>query len=219
MNFSTCMDAITAEITKLECPQPTVIINGDFNLPNVNWTTTNVYGGTSSGRLQANILFSLSEQIFSKQVINIPTRQNNILDLFFTTNEELINDIHAEQTLMSDHKVLVVNTTLRMAENPIHRDNENTPTKSFKQLNFSHEEINWSCINEQVNNIKWEEKIRNLDPDQMYTQILTTLLNICDTHIPKRVYRKRRTKIPRDRKILMRKRTKLSKKLAKELNT
>ena len=79
-----------------------VLILGDFNTPDINWSTLTAESGFS---------FQLCNLIFQHnftQVITSPTHEHgNLLDLIITNNEDIISDvqIHNEGTLniKSDH--------------------------------------------------------------------------------------------------------------------
>ena len=76
-----------------------------------------------------------SEKFFLNQYIEEPTRLNNILDLFFTNNEDIILKIQVEApTTMSDHKLQCITTCFisEVTEEHIQQDD-----KSLQSLNFS----------------------------------------------------------------------------------
>lgn len=208
-NMLEVLKAIEHEVRKLGAPEPTILIIGDFNLPNIQWDDITIYGGTMEDRQQANLLFTMMENLILKQIIRVPTRENNILDILLTNDEELISDVRAEDTEISDHRLMMIDTTLlsnRITSKML------TNTEDFQSLNFFHDQIDWRVINSEVSNVDWQEEMSRQTTVEMYQHFTSKLLKICATHIP----RKRQLKsysIPRERRTLMRKRTKLNKRL------
>ena len=214
-NMTQVTKAIEDEAGKLGAPDPTIVINGDFNLPNIKWDETTIYGGTNADRLQANSLFTMMENLTLKQIVRLPTRQNNILDIYLTNDEDLISDIRAEDTKITDHRLMVIDTTLRS-----HRHPQEYPRNSqdFQSLNFFHDSIDWNIITNEISSIDWQQDLSNKTTSEMYEYFTSKLLIICTSHIPKKRQPKTYT-IPRERKILMRKRIKLNKRLLGNGNT
>ena len=208
-NFIGVLETITSEVKRLGNPEPTVIINGDFNLPNANWDEPSIYGGTLADRLQANALFNLVDELILKQIVNSATRGRNILDLFFTNNEEIISNLRVEDTVMSDHRLLMIETTL---ENWPIKPTHSKDYSSFSTLNFFSENTNWASINNAIADVNWDQEFSDMSTTEMYCLMKSKLYHISSLFTP--VRKQRKTNIPKDRKILMRKRTKLTKKIA-----
>lgn len=79
-------------INEITAPLPNIILTGDLNFPIINWDTESVHGGSTDVQLQAVALLELAGEYCMNQYIRAPTRGKNILDLFFTNNEELIHE-------------------------------------------------------------------------------------------------------------------------------
>ena len=95
---------------------PNILMLGDFNFCEINWEKIYEYDFSSSNsreNTQISKLYDLMEHYFLQQVIKIPTRLKNILDLLFTNNSHLIShsDVIINERL-SDHNTVV--TTLNM---------------------------------------------------------------------------------------------------------
>jgi endonuclease/exonuclease/phosphatase family metal-dependent hydrolase len=87
---------------------PNLIILGDFNFPNINWSSKT--SATTSNTEQIFVDF-LSENSFS-QLVNEPTRyrtcQNpSLLDLILTTDENLVTSVKVSSSIeISDHSTI-----------------------------------------------------------------------------------------------------------------
>ncbi len=80
-----------------------MIICGDFNLPNVNWSTC-----TANFSDSLHIYFAkLVKDNFLWQMIDFPTRKDNILDLILTNFPEKIVNVHGfDDLIFTDHKLI-----------------------------------------------------------------------------------------------------------------
>ena len=104
--LTTIMNLIKEKFLALGNPQPSLVICGDFNLPVVNWGT-NVQDNTNS---RTRCMTSLMEELFLTQIVNVPTREGNILDLCFVNNMDLIVNTEVWWTSMSDHDLVIIDT-------------------------------------------------------------------------------------------------------------
>ena len=85
-------------ILTIPAPLPNIILLGDFNFPLINWSNPNSQCPLSSP------LFHLSNHLFLSQQVAKHTRNSNILDLIFSSND-LINSIDICDTFISDHRM------------------------------------------------------------------------------------------------------------------
>ena len=87
----------------------TYLISGDLNFPNIDWNSLCVNTGLSSDtNSSANLLLNFLDKNGMGQFVNISTRKNNILDIFITNMSELVLDVSAEDTMLSDHDLVTV---------------------------------------------------------------------------------------------------------------
>ena len=83
------------------------MICGDFNNPSVNWSTL---AGDREGRR----LIGLAEDAFLWQSVQKSTRGNNILDLVFTNDCDLIHTYKVGEPLSnSDHNIVRIKLNLQ----------------------------------------------------------------------------------------------------------
>lgn len=89
-----------------------VVLIGDFNYPNVNWTDGSGFSCVGVETAFTNIIAEYNYI----QLVQSPTRGNNIIDLVLTTNEHLIDNIEVTSddciSLHSDHNALIFNLCL-----------------------------------------------------------------------------------------------------------
>ena len=119
-----CLEEVTAWLHKLETGHsstPTILVSGDFNLGFLqNWDSEIVEaikaGATfprdgrsvSEDKKQALHLIEFVEEFFMIQYIKEATRKNNILDLVFTNNIDVITTCQQIiNSKLSDHNTLL----------------------------------------------------------------------------------------------------------------
>ena len=85
-------------------------LDGDFNLPDIDWTNENIKT-KSFHTLECHQLLEISKNSMLDQLVLEPTRitetQANILDLCFTNNETLVNQVRTIPG-MSDHESVFI---------------------------------------------------------------------------------------------------------------
>ena len=84
-----------------------LLITGDFNLSECDWTTNHPTKSSEHHYLLSEII----QDNFLYQMVDETTRENNILDLVLTTNIDLINNLEVGAPF-SDHNSItfIVNT-------------------------------------------------------------------------------------------------------------
>ena len=140
--------------------------------------------------------------------MNRPTRKYNILDLIFCPNE-LINSIVVSDTFISDHRMITVETNI-----PVHdvapKQIFNPPSNQFAVLDFH--KADWPNILLSLQSIDWIATLEPIPPSSCFYYFIDTLYHKCMYHVPtKNPSKTKISKFHRERKILMRKRTKLRK--------
>ena len=78
-----------------------VMLLGDFNFRNINWET-----GSCSRNIEQDFLDAINDNLLC-QIIDIPTRGDNILDLAFLGDTTAVDDYDVIPGLgSSDHKIV-----------------------------------------------------------------------------------------------------------------
>ena len=90
------------------------------------------------------------------QFILVPTRKNNIFDLFMTSNDRLISNVSASPKYLPDHNLV----DLLLSYNPLSLEQHQSHTASFEpdsfqSLDFQKEDF--EKIKEKLNSVNWDE--------------------------------------------------------------
>ena len=80
-------------------------IMGDINLPRLDWTTPSPDDNCNYSTFYRECIDTFNDHCL-EQMMNLPTRGQNILDLFFTTNPTLVNKISTTPGI-SDHDAII----------------------------------------------------------------------------------------------------------------
>ena len=202
--FAEAIYEIRQFIEKRAPPQPNILLMGDFNFPQINWSTEIITGGGRSGveMKAAQLLRDFSSDFCLTQLIDKPTRGTNILDLVFTNNEDLVYDWKVFDAGISDHRMIMITLLLP-------RVNKDRPPRNgniFTELNFFSQAIDWSGLADELMAVRWGEAPVELN--EYYKFFVREVGECCERFVPKRRAPRSNT-IPRERKILMRRRTRL----------
>ena len=218
--FKSALSKLKQKLDELPTPTPNIIICGDFNLPHCNWESGEpTSGATKDEKEMLSTLKDLSEEFFLKQHITSPTHiAGNTLDLLLTNSHHLLHSYICLEMLrsVSDHHIIEAYTQFK-ANNP---DDEEKPefVSQLDKYNFFSNDIKWDAINSEFANIDWDEKLQEKTPDEKLGIILEVTEDITSKNVPLKKMRKKCPEIPRDRRILMKKRSKLQIQMSKSFS-
>ena len=212
-------------LAKLKTPFPQVVMCGDFNLPNANWDAPCIpQQARSDEQKMVEKVKELTDEYFLFQLISGPTqRSGNTLDLCFCNNPALLYDYKAITTIHSDHRILECKTRFscnQSTPDPQTHRNPNPsdgPQAEFDKLNFFSEDVKWDDIIKELSEILWVDELKSLEPSQVLNKIVELCLKVCQKHVPERTSTttdRKVSRIPRVRRILMRRRCKVNKQLS-----
>ena len=162
---------------------------GDMNLPYVNWNYLTIT--KSHGEILENSAITVIDfmsSYFLSQVINVPTRGNNILDLFLTNNSRIIFNTSTMDTPLSDHKLISVKLTYNPTMPTVRQIPEFEPG-TFRAVDIH--ECNYDVINGRLNEIDWDHLYEKCDlendefGDQFLDVIGDSLLDVFLQYAPK----------------------------------
>ena len=148
---------------------------GDFNYPGIDWEA-----GRSDAKGRA--FYNVCSDTFLEQQVSESTHINrNRLDLVLTNKKEKIKEIKMDGRLdRSDHEMIVIQIENGMeARQPNHR---------YRDFNRA----KYKDARERFSEIKWEEELRGLDVNGMWTKIKESLTEIIEEFVPWKVKRKQR---------------------------
>ena len=214
--FQLALSKLNESLSKLPEPAPNIIFCGDFNIRHALWPDAVATKESSSqDKLLLKSLTDLANEHFLTQYVTTPTHvDNGVLDLVFTNNEHLVHSYNTIKPLLttSDHYVIEMNTSLFCAE--VNEEEKPAFASAFDNLNFQSNDIQWECMSSEIEEQLHSPEFDALPPTVRLDRLLTVLIEICYKHVPARkTASKSRTRIPRHRRILMRKRLKLTEKM------
>lgn len=90
-------------------------IGGDMNLPDIEWSTGQIWRNQFTKSINEDFLSFLEENAV-QQIVTTPTRERNILDLFVTNRPSLLNRCEVIPGI-SDHEVVLVDMNIEPHRN------------------------------------------------------------------------------------------------------
>ena len=220
VEFRQALTEIKSLMTNLPTPTPDIVLCGDFNLPHLTWPEGTLRPGASRDeQIMAKNLIDLTHEHFLFQQITEPThRQGNTLDLCFSNNPAFVHSYQCCRTIFSDHYIVEGRSTYSKFHRPqSYRQPHSSagPGAEFDKLNFMSDEADWDSLENELDAQDWNATLAGLDPGEMLTKLLETCASISQKFIPLRKRSDRKTsRIPRIRRILMRRRCKVNKQMS-----
>ena len=181
------------------------IMLGDFNFPNINWGTSSCPNGFY-GNSQVSNLLDFADENFMNQHIYEPTRGNNILDLIFSNNDDIIFDIQLSETIISDHKLLDIVTDLHIV-NP---DDDALISDPFKDIDLN--STKFPEVNKTLDGTDWDSAVSSKNLDQFLEFILDNVYENVSKFSERILPKSKKSYEFRKRRKLLRKRRKFVKK-------
>ena len=115
---------------------------------------------------------------------------------------------------VSDHYVIECQTQFKSNFNQ-HEEVKPDLFSPFDKLNFFSEDINWEQLGQDLESVDWSNEFKSMHPNDMLSKLMEMTIDVCNRHVPVKrlVHKQSPTQIPRERRILMRKRSALTRKL------
>ena len=137
-----------------------IILTGDFNFPTIQWSQDDEMNITIASKnipKQAKSLLNILNDFSLLQCISKPTRGHNILDLVFTNNQQMINEVKITDTIHSDHRLIqCISTRLIKTQEKVCNQYE-----KFDNLNFNSPKTEWTKIESELESIDWDTLTEN----------------------------------------------------------
>ena len=176
-DFEEILLKIHTYVMLLPSPLPTIIMLGDFNLPDINWSSLNPSCPT------AGSLFNLTNLTFLTQQVTEPTRNSNILDLIFC-QDNIINSITVSDTFLSDHHIIYADTLIPVIVPSTAQKNQSLNLLSTRIETLDFNKANWPKFKESLNTIDWPTSFRETSV-KLYLQVaIDSISEKCTMYVP-----------------------------------
>lgn len=144
------------------------IILGDFNYPGINWTTVN------SQSQDDQEFIKVIEDLYLTQQVQEPTRENNILDLIFTTDPDMISEIDILPPIgTSDHNTIKFNIAI---------DLEQKQQREEDHTRHDYRTANYDKINKELMEIDWTQKFQKKTTEEKWLSFKSIILQQISKH-------------------------------------
>ena len=168
-DFEVIIKEIDTLIRKLEKPEPNILINGDFNFSFIEWERIGGMGCGPKMKVDAKVPKNAREQYElletlcggMLQVIDKPTRENNILELIYTNEIEMISEIETYKAKLSDHNKIIIHTEYEIKEKK--NEGKKKEEEGLRALNIRSKNVNWKDLLQELENTNWTEECREYD--------------------------------------------------------
>ena len=190
-SFNALLQKVQGNLDDVMCEKYYDInIMGDFNFSNIEWVSHTCI--PSQGREQyesAEALLNFIDHNMLTQVVDKPTRNGNILELFLTNNDRIIRNIDVQETKLSDHGLVSVNLLHNCMT-------ETSPTSlptfekdSFRSLNLH--KTDFVKVNYLLNDVNWDALFQlcsdDLSGNSFIELLRLTVLQACAMSSPKKL--------------------------------
>ena len=190
-------------------------IMGDFNFPNIDWLSLSCSPSLGHEQHESGLaLLDFIQHNMLLQIVDQPTRGNNILDLFLTNNDRVIRNVEVAKTDLSDHDLVKVNLLYNMKA-PVKPHVSSFESQSFRSIDLR--KADFEVINQALADIDWDTLFNLCSQDSSgndfvelvrLTVLQACLLN-CPEKLPCRDAGRPKSQNSRNRFVLNRKRRKL----------
>ena len=159
-----------------------IIIAGDFNCPGIQWETLSLKHEASDKEVQRTLV-DITSQSGLTQLHADPTRENNLLDLIFTTNPTLAKaSINIPE--ISYHTIVVTDIDTKSYYQ------KNNPRKSYIWAKADWEQVNQD-LDTLTPNIQEMANSRS-DINDIWNTLKQHLFKCLDKHIPCKIIKSNR---------------------------
>jgi hypothetical protein len=152
----------------------TVLITGDFNLPNISWSS--IPSVVKHDMFHTNFLDFISEYGFSQFVVE-STRAKNTLDLVLVNDPLVIHDCSISSPLgNSDHESVTFNLSLPAVEDVCNLD---------EQFAYDFKNADYDSLNIYVSSVNWTEILTDAqEPNECLDLFINVLKTGLDLYVP-----------------------------------
>ena len=221
--FSPVLAELDKLLSELPSPSPTLVMMGDLNFPSkvmqwpwvdgylvpaVNGHRGEVAEDGVQARLQAQRLCDLALDHHMTQLVDQPTHGVEILDLVFTSDQQLVSNIDlANFPQFTDHKVLSIMVNYKLGKKPI-KDEMFLLDSGRRLRSLDFRKASWLDIRRKLKEVDWSpmSRLASVSPTLAHSWFLVQILPILESMVPaKGQAGGGRNKLHRKRKLLWRK--------------
>ena len=215
---------------------------GDFNFPSVTeWGNfdSNLIYSIESEKKSSVLLNQLSCEHQLIQIVDQPTRINNMLDLVFCNDVTLVdNVVISVNSKLSDHNSVIFDLCHKNLEDQYSDETTAKKPHDLGTLKFDTSDIEtWNKVEKYIHDINWNEKLDSTDTNSAYNIFEKELNNALYAYLPKKKGNKesfedndevadnitkpskRKKPIPQEVKTLFRRKSKKSKRIMESINS
>ena len=181
-SFYNSLEFLNKQIERTD-PGDDLIIMGDFNLPVINWDSIVIGGRSAENTRSAQALLDFMGSNFLEQFVNLPTRGSNILDLFLSNRDSLVEKVNVVPTEMSDHNLVSVGLTFH----PVcPKQRKRAKLESFRSLDFHNGDFD--LLRERLSEIDWDGLRQASDFESFPSVFTDTLYQMSNAKCAERYY-------------------------------
>ena len=166
-------------------PNITYILGGDFNAGDIDWETGTVLPNSSAREINERVL-GLNQLFDLNQMHREPTREDRLLDLFFTNKPNLVK---ASRTIpgLSDHEIVMVDSDIKAHIN----------TQAPRHIHLW-SKADWQKIKDEASafRLKFLDNIGNYSVNANYVKFKNFINDIINKHVPTRAMRSPKHNLP-----------------------
>ena len=156
-----------------------ILLAGDFNCPDINWQTLTVKSNAQDKEIQ-QALIDISIDFNLTQVHEKPTREDNLLDLVFTTNPSLVKP-SSNAPGISDHDIVVVDSDTK----PFYSKQKPRKCFLFSKVNWDELKVKISGISKNITEMyEFGKSIHEL-----WDTFKTDLMQTINENVPSKMFR------------------------------
>ncbi|CAG2187687.1 unnamed protein product [Mytilus edulis] len=168
---------------KLKFKNSTFWLGGDFNLPDIKWPEQNISGSMYSKELNEAFIDMLNN-LGIEQMVDFPTRKDNILDLFCTNQPALITKIKSIPGI-SDHDIVLVDAICK----PQRSKQSQHKIYLWKKVDIKKiKDVTSHFISELISQTN-----ENLNIDQLWNKFKEGSNKIIDDNVPSKITKSKYT--------------------------
>ena len=189
LSFRSCLDFMDNYLKEVG-EEFQLKLFGDFNMPVINWPNNSVSHGPSAQLDSASLLLDFMSEHLCSQYIQTPTRNENILDLFISNSEELVNHVSTSDTILSDPRLVEI----FWSYNPCSIDPPTPPDfedSTFRSLDFP--KADFTGISSKIESVDWNQLWEASCPEEFPKLFTQKILQICESCCPRKVPPKSKT--------------------------